>query len=281
MVTLANFADFDGYTYVGQARLAQATGQDERSVRSHLSSLEERGFIRRQARHRANGSRQTDGIWLLMSAHPAADAGSQPETVSGGGQGQPENISGGSGNSFRGVAEKFSSLEPSVLTQAINQSGVLSTHHVISAKSETPTPPEPKDLTTYQDPLQERKAAFREAVALEANLYAEVGPALTAKLKEIQQVSRRYGKGWQGWLREHVRPRLEAMPSQNRRAALEAAVKAFYAASNPERYGLTDFVKALDAFSSQPQPQSGSNIAPRASFEEIIGDILAATKEAS
>lgn len=45
LVALANYADDDGYCFPGQKRLAEDTCQSERSVRSHLASLERRGLI--------------------------------------------------------------------------------------------------------------------------------------------------------------------------------------------------------------------------------------------
>lgn len=64
LVALADSANADGYSYPGQKRLADLTGQSERSVRDHLEWLEETGHIKRVERRRSDGTRTSDGYYL-------------------------------------------------------------------------------------------------------------------------------------------------------------------------------------------------------------------------
>lgn len=64
LVALANFADEDGFCYPSQERLAEMTGQDVRSVRRHLASLDKDGAIKRRARRSKTGQRTSDGYTL-------------------------------------------------------------------------------------------------------------------------------------------------------------------------------------------------------------------------
>lgn len=64
LVTLADTANGDGYSYPGQKTLAARTGQSERSVREHLAMLEAEGYIRRSQRRRQDGSRTSDAYNL-------------------------------------------------------------------------------------------------------------------------------------------------------------------------------------------------------------------------
>lgn len=75
LLMLANHADEDGYCYPSQKRLAQECGLGERAVRNQLSRLEDIGLIRRQRRTRQNGSRTSDGYWLVGIGQPAKSAG--------------------------------------------------------------------------------------------------------------------------------------------------------------------------------------------------------------
>lgn len=65
LVTLAQFADATGYCYPGQGKLARLTEMGERTVRGHLDSLERQGILRSEERRRDNGSRTSNGYWLL------------------------------------------------------------------------------------------------------------------------------------------------------------------------------------------------------------------------
>lgn len=67
LVALANYASEDGYCYPSQHTLSELTGQSERAVRGHLATLERRGFIRREQRRKAVGTRNSDGFFLIWS----------------------------------------------------------------------------------------------------------------------------------------------------------------------------------------------------------------------
>jgi hypothetical protein len=66
LLVLANYANEYGISWPSQRTLAENAACDERTVRRTLVRLEARGVIRRIARRRSNGSRQSDMI--LMSA---------------------------------------------------------------------------------------------------------------------------------------------------------------------------------------------------------------------
>lgn len=79
LVTLANYANADGYCYPSQITLARDTGQSERAVRNHLDALEASGYLLRERRHAKSGHRKSDGFWLVgFRPLPADVAGSQP-----------------------------------------------------------------------------------------------------------------------------------------------------------------------------------------------------------
>ena len=98
LVTLANYANGEGYCYPGQEKLARDTGMSARAVRVHLVNLEDAGLIYRERRVDKLGRRKSDGYWLVgFCPLPADIAGSlaeesatcQPEDSSGN---QPEDI---------------------------------------------------------------------------------------------------------------------------------------------------------------------------------------------
>jgi len=67
LLALANRADdYTGRTIVGQRRLAHETSQCERTVRSHVAALERRGYLRRQRRHRDDGTRTSDATYVAL-----------------------------------------------------------------------------------------------------------------------------------------------------------------------------------------------------------------------
>jgi hypothetical protein len=66
LLVLANYANEYGISWPSQRTLAEIAACDERTVRRTLVRLEAKGVIRRIARRRGNGSRQSDMI--LMSA---------------------------------------------------------------------------------------------------------------------------------------------------------------------------------------------------------------------
>lgn len=73
LVTLADAANGEGYCWPGQQRLMQLTGMSERALRDQIKTLEVLGYIHRERRTRSNGSRTSDGYWLLGFADLPAD----------------------------------------------------------------------------------------------------------------------------------------------------------------------------------------------------------------
>ncbi len=67
LVLLANYADADGFTFVGQATLARDASMSKRSVVRHMAALESAGLIRRSRRFREDGTRSSDGVYLSLS----------------------------------------------------------------------------------------------------------------------------------------------------------------------------------------------------------------------
>lgn len=103
LIALANYADKDGRCFPSQKTLAEDTCLSDRSIRTILTDLVERGLLDRQERRRADGSRATDLITLRLD---------QPEASSGG----AEVVSGGVRKQLPGGAEAASALttfEPS------------------------------------------------------------------------------------------------------------------------------------------------------------------------
>lgn len=94
LVTIAHFADEDGYAWPSQATMSRMTDQGERTVRRNLDALEGMGLIARSERRRPDGSRNSDLIQLRAPADtfkPAAKlAGRKAAT----GQIQAANTSG-------------------------------------------------------------------------------------------------------------------------------------------------------------------------------------------
>jgi hypothetical protein len=79
LVTLANYANSDGYCYPSQETLAKDTGLSVRAVRDHIGKLEAVGCVQRERRHAKSGQRRSDGFWLVgFKALPADVAASQP-----------------------------------------------------------------------------------------------------------------------------------------------------------------------------------------------------------
>lgn len=117
LVTLANYADGDGFCFPGQDTLAQMTGQDERSVRSHLAALESSGLIRREHRQRKNGSRKSDGIYLEIpiptGKSDRKELRNQPENLTGRPTGKSDRKERQSNRKvLQGQPENSSALEP-------------------------------------------------------------------------------------------------------------------------------------------------------------------------
>lgn len=73
LIAVCNFADEDGKAWPSQERLAKDTSQSERSVRAHLSALEKAGYISRKKRKKADGSYNSDMIFIQRQISPAAN----------------------------------------------------------------------------------------------------------------------------------------------------------------------------------------------------------------
>lgn len=80
LLILANYADGEGTSFPGQQSIAKQASCGERTVRRILSSLEERGVIRREERRRRDGSRTSDVIVLAAFQQAANLAGSDEPT---------------------------------------------------------------------------------------------------------------------------------------------------------------------------------------------------------
>lgn len=81
LFVLADYADAEWSTFVGQKRLAAEVETTDRTIRNALSDLEDRGLIRRERRHRQDGSRTSDRIHLVRNAIenlPEADSARTP-----------------------------------------------------------------------------------------------------------------------------------------------------------------------------------------------------------
>ncbi|HEX7099634.1 MAG TPA: helix-turn-helix domain-containing protein [Acidimicrobiia bacterium] len=68
LLCLANHADSDWATFVGQDRIAAQTELSVRTVRKALAELEEEGLIARRIRHRSTGRGRTSDYTTLMVA---------------------------------------------------------------------------------------------------------------------------------------------------------------------------------------------------------------------
>lgn len=77
LILVGNIADDSGVAYPSQTFLAEDAGISLRSVRDNLVRLEVLGFINREPRRRADGSRASDTIRLTMpERQPAKSAAS-------------------------------------------------------------------------------------------------------------------------------------------------------------------------------------------------------------
>ena len=81
LLALANYADEEDQAWPSQRTLAKITCLSDRTIRTVLSALEERGLITREADNRADGSRSTDLVTLHLDR---AQISGGAETVSGG-----------------------------------------------------------------------------------------------------------------------------------------------------------------------------------------------------
>ena len=100
LLALANYADENMACYPSQKRLADDTALSDRTIRSLLAKLEDRGIVSRKEDFRRDGSRKSDIITLHFAGWVEAEA------ISGG----AETISGGVRKSLPGGAEMVSGL---------------------------------------------------------------------------------------------------------------------------------------------------------------------------
>lgn len=123
-----------------------------------------------------------------------------------------------------------------------------------------------------RDPILERKQAFREHAALEEKILKNAGTEQAKRLREIQEITGRHGAAWWGWLREHVAPHMARLGPEFP-AGVAAAIKAFHGSNNPQRWGLQDFVKALEGYTPPPKPVRKPS--KEEALTAILSDILA------
>jgi len=151
LVAIADFADAEGRAFPGASTIAEMTGQDERSVRRHIDSLEQDGFIKSASRRRKDGSRTTDEIWLqapeeaLRPSHagPPVRKAKQPDKMPGS---QPDNSTGLTGQSDRAnrticppLPDNLTGHDPSVVHH-LDPSVVVVSPQSADATSQTTTP---------------------------------------------------------------------------------------------------------------------------------------------
>lgn len=84
LLALANYADEHMSCYPSQRRLADDTCLSDRTIRTLLAALEERGMLSRQGRVRPDGSRASDVVTLHFSGPAVAQISGGAEMVSGG-----------------------------------------------------------------------------------------------------------------------------------------------------------------------------------------------------
>lgn len=142
LMTLANFADENGYCYPSQSRLAEDCECSERTIRQWLDKLEELGFISRIRRNREDGSRTSDLIRLNMGenlpANSAARDKSLPANSAASNGSLPANFSKSTGKICRVISK-------------VN----LSEDIMSETSSDTPDTPHPKKRQTYPELFEE------------------------------------------------------------------------------------------------------------------------------
>jgi DNA-binding transcriptional MocR family regulator len=82
LVALADRASQSGHCFPSQSYLAERSGAAVRTVRQALTSLEEKGAIKRSARFDATG-RTSDDFLILMRRVPAKSAATPPAVAAG------------------------------------------------------------------------------------------------------------------------------------------------------------------------------------------------------
>lgn len=70
LIAIANYADGDGVCWPGQRSLARDCTMGDRTVRRHLQALEEAGYLEREERRRADGTRTSDRYRLKLDKRP-------------------------------------------------------------------------------------------------------------------------------------------------------------------------------------------------------------------
>lgn len=92
LLALADYADADGYSFPGVAKIAHEARCSERAARMHLDALEAEGWITRRRRRRSDGLLGTYEYWIdreklgvpvkrRSSPPPAKSAGSQRQNL--------------------------------------------------------------------------------------------------------------------------------------------------------------------------------------------------------
>jgi hypothetical protein len=106
LLVLANVADEHGVSWHSQRSLSLKSEVPVRSLRRHLETLEERGFLRRTGRMREDGGKASD-YYQLMLDPPATLAGPPGQALAGP---PPATLAGTSGQALAG--EEKQSVEP-------------------------------------------------------------------------------------------------------------------------------------------------------------------------
>ena len=81
LLAIANYADEEGRCWPSQSQLAKDCECSERTIGRIISDMEKRGILKRERRHRGNGSRTSDIIHLNLTDNLSPDTMS-PDTVS-------------------------------------------------------------------------------------------------------------------------------------------------------------------------------------------------------
>jgi hypothetical protein len=81
LLALANWANGDGFCYPGQQSIAKRASVSERTVRTLLDRLIERGYVQRSRRSDASGRRMTDGYQLVRNPTPPLPANQDTPTT--------------------------------------------------------------------------------------------------------------------------------------------------------------------------------------------------------
>lgn len=233
----------DGWTFRVEWLVSQS--QDGReAVRSGLQELEEAGYLRRTARRAESG--RLEG-WMWFVTDDPADVG----------EGLPDEIEAIDGENPSDGATEGRVSRPTVEPEDINKTELTNTELTNTESSGGERGKSAVRLnapTLRADPIQQRKQIHRKNLSLEESVFERIGSDLSVKLREVREISSRRGAAWYGWLREHVAPHMERLGPEFP-AAIAAAIRAFHGSTDPKRWGLQDFVKALAAYTPPPKPK--------------------------